>query len=508
VETNIETIAPMPETGPEPAPGYTPSQWAGLLVGPLILVAGALIPAPEGLSLAAWRTAAIGLWMAVWWMTEAIPIAVTSLLPLVLFPVLGILSIREAAAPFANPLIFLFLGGFLLALAMERWGLHRRLSLNVIRLMGTRPTRIIAGFMVASAFLSMWISNTATTMMMMPIGLAVIGLVGDREAPGNGNFAVALMLGIAYACSIGGVGTLIGTPTNAVLAAFMDETYGIELSFARWMAVALPLVVVGLAVAYWALTRWVYPIRLREIPGGHAFIHSELRQLGRMTRPEKTVTLVFLLTALLWITRPLFAGLVPGISDAGIALMGALLLFLLPSGKSGGDFVLNWNWARRLPWGVLLLFGGGLSLASAVTHTGLSTWIGVSMHGLKGWPVLLIVLLVVLVIIVLTELTSNTATAAAFLPVLAPIAAGIGQNPLLLLVPATLAASCAFMLPVATPPNAIVYGSTYVSIKQMARAGIVLNLLFILLVTALAFTVLPSALDVTLGIVPDWSLTP
>jgi sodium-dependent dicarboxylate transporter 2/3/5 len=438
----------------------------------------------------------------------------------------------DAAAPFAHPLIFLFLGGFLLALAMERWRLHRRIALAVVLRLGTRPVRLVAGFMVASALLSMWISNTATAMLMLPIGLSLVDLVrrsvrgaggseagaepgdgegeeaaagiGDPDAPGA-RFALCLMLGIAYGASLGGMGTLIGTPTNALLAAFLADGYGFEIAFVDWLAIGVPIVVVGLPLILWVLTRWVYPIRLREVPGGRAFIRSELDRLGAASSAEKRVAVLFVLTAAAWIGRPLLARWLPGITDPGIAMTAALALFVVPAGKSaasgaadgseaGAGPLLDWHTARRLPWGVLLLFGGGLSLAAAIRDTGLADWIGASMHGLAALPAPLIVGTVMAVILLLTELTSNTATAAAFLPVLASMAGGLGLDPLELLVPATLAASCAFMLPVATPPNAIIYGSGMVSVPQMARAGIWLNLLFLLVIGLAAWLLVPLVL--------------
>lgn len=484
---------------------------AGLVGGLMLFAVLLVLPAPAGLEPVAWRAAAAGLLMAVWWMSEALPIAATSLVPLVAFPLLGIAPIRETAAPYANPLIFLFLGGFLIALAMEKWGLHRRLALRIIQWVGARPLRIIAGFMLASAFLSMWISNTATAMMMLPIGLSVIQLVPQEESASTSgsphHFGIVLMLSIAYACSLGGLGTLVGTPTNALLAAFMGDAYGFEIAFVDWMITALPLVIVGLVVVFLVLTRLVYPLRLREIPGGEAFIAEEVRKLGPITPAERRVALVFTLTAGLWIGRRWLAGWVPELSDAGIAIFGALLLFAIPLDWRKGTFALDWATTARLPWGVLLLFGGGLSLAQAINQTGLAQAIGRGLSGLAGWPPVLLVLVVVAVIIVLTELTSNTATAAAFLPLLGPMALAVGQNPLLLLVSATLAASCAFMLPVATPPNAIVYGSGEISIPQMVRAGVWLNVIFILLVTLLAFVLLPVTLGVELGVTPDWATT-
>jgi solute carrier family 13 (sodium-dependent dicarboxylate transporter), member 2/3/5 len=488
----------------------THRQKLGLFLGPSVALVLLLLPAPEGLSTAAWRTAAVGLLMAIWWVTEALPIAATALVPLVLFAPLAILPMGDAAAPYANPIIFLFLGGFVLARAMERWALHRRMALAVVRVMGVSPPRVILGFMVATAFLSMWVSNTATAVMMLPIGLSVVGLVqpgeGNRGRPVESNFALALMLGIAYAASIGGLGTLIGTPPNALLAGFMSESYGIEIGFARWMGVGLPLVALTLPASWLVLTRLVYPVRIQEIPGGRETIHNEYRALGRISAAEKTVAAVFLATAALWISRPLLERWVPGLHDAAIAMGAALALFVLPAGD-GRHRLMDWATAETVPWGVLLLFGGGLSLASAVQSSGLAEAIGRAVAGL-GLPVLGMVLVVVAVIIFLTELTSNTATAAAFLPLVASVAIGLGENPLLLAVPAALAASCAFMMPVATPPNAIVYGSGYVTIPQMVRAGFWLNLLFVLVLTTLAYTLLLVVFGVELGVVPGWATPP
>jgi sodium-dependent dicarboxylate transporter 2/3/5 len=487
---------------------YGLHQWIGLMAGLVLFFILLLAPVPAGLTLPAWRTAAVGVLMAVWWMTEAIPISVTALLPLVLFPVLGISGIGEAAGPFANPLIFLYLGGFIIAVAMERWNLHRRIALNLIRLIGVRPRSIIASFMISTAFLSMWVSNTATALMMLPIGLSVVQLAGGKKGATGGeasNFAVALMLAIAYAASIGGMATIIGTPTTAVLVGFMSETYGFEISFAQWMMVGLPLALIGLPITHVVLTRVTYPVRLKELIGGKALIDAELRKLGRITRPEQMVAVIFTGVALLWITRPFMAAYIPGLSDTGIAMFGAVLLFLIPVDWRRGLFLLDWQSAERIPWGVLLLFGGGLSLAAAISSTGLATWIGNSLSGISTWPIVLTILLVVILIILLTELTSNTATAAAFLPVVASVAIGIGQNPLMLAVPAVLAASCAFMLPVATPPNAVVYGSGFLTIPQMVRAGSVLNILFVLLLTAFAYTLVTLVFDVQLGVVPAWA---
>lgn len=491
----------------EKGDSYGKRNRVGLIAGPLVLVILLLLPAPEGLSDAGWKTAAVAMLMAIWWVTEAIPIAAAAMIPLVLFPPLGISSIQGAAAPYANPIIFLFMGGFILALGMERWGLHRRIALSIIRTIGTRPQSIIIGFTVATALLSMWVSNTATAMMMLPIGLSIIELTGRATSvndPTKTNFALVLVLGIAYSASIGGMATLVGTPTNALLAGFMEESYGFQISFADWFQIGIVLVLVGLPLMYLTLTRFVFPIRLKRIPGGKEFIENELASLGRMKRPEKMVAVVFSSVALFWIFNPLIGDYIPGLSDAGVAMTGALALFVLPVDVKRGLFVLDWPWAKRLPWGVLILFGGGLSLAAAVNDSGLAAWIGGHMSGLATWPVVFLVAAIALVVVFLTELTSNTATAAAFLPVVASVAIGIGQNPLLLVVPAVMAASCAFMLPVATPPNAIIYGSSFVTVPQMARAGLILNLAFTVLITLLTYTLLPLVFNVEFGILPDW----
>lgn len=469
----------------------------GLWLGLVVLALTLTLPAPEGMAPEAWRAAGVGLLMASWWMTEALPIAATSLVPLALFPLVGVAPIQDAATPYANPIIFLFLGGFLLAKGLERWALHRRIALAVIAAVGTEPRRIVLGFMLAAALLSMGISNTATAVMMLPIALSVVNLARRDDVGSEAEdhtFALVLMLGVAYACSIGGLGTLIGTPTNAFLAAFVQETYGVEVSFAGWLVLGVPLVLLGLAVVYGLLTRVIFPVRLPGVPGGQAFIQQQREALGPISGPEVRVALVFGGVSVLWMVRPLLQSVVPGASDAGLAMFGALALFALPASSKEvpGARLLDWETARTLPWGILLLFGGGLSLAGAISSTGLATWIGEALSVFAGLPTWALVGIVVAVIVVLTELTSNTATAAAFLPVLAALAATTGLAPSLLLVPATVAASCAFMLPVATPANAIAYGSGHVTIGEMVRAGLWLNLAFAVLVTLLAVLAVPT----------------
>jgi sodium-dependent dicarboxylate transporter 2/3/5 len=481
----------------------------GLYLGFILFLIFLFLPAPEGLDEAAWKTAAVAILMATWWISEAIPIAATSLIPIVLFPVLGISPIGDATTPYANPLVFLFMGGFIIAIAMQTWNLHKRIALNIVNVMGVKPSSIIIGFIIASAFLSMWVSNTATALMMLPIALSVLQLVenkrdNDSEKPVITNFEIVLLLSIAYACNIGGIGTLIGTPPNALMAAFMLENYGIEISFAQWMMVGVPLVILLLPIMYLLLSRIIFPIKMKELPGGKSIILNQLEKLGKITKPEFRVAIIFTTTALFWIFRPLISEIIPGLSDAGIAITAGVVLFVVPNGKGTGGMLLQWNNLRDLPWGILILFGGGLSLASAISSTGLAAWIGQGVSGLDTLPIILLLLVVILIVVFLTEITSNTATAAAFIPILASSAVGIGQNPFLFVIPAAIAASCAFMLPVATPPNAIIYGSGKVSIPQMAKAGIWLNIIVSLILSIACYTLFAYVFGIEIGIIPDW----
>jgi len=484
-------------------------RWIGLLAGPLLAWAAfSLLPTrylAEGgaveLSSAARATMAVMVWMAAWWLTEAVDIAVTALLPIVLFPLLGISSIGEATAPYASSVIFLFFGGFVVALSMQRWGLDKRIALAALKLVGTRPANMVGGFMLATAALSAFVSNTATTALMLPIGLSVIALAHrGAEADGSGadprraHFPLALMLGIAYGASIGGLATIIGTPPNLFLVGFLHDSQKLDVSFVGWLRVGVPLVVVLLPCAWLLLTRWIYPVERRPIPGVAEMIRQALAGLGPMSRGERVTTVVFAFAALGWIFRPLIvklevAGLRPlaHLSDTGIAMLAALALFAIPVDLSKRTFTMDWATAEKLPWGVLILFGGGLSLASAVEHHQVAEFIGAQTSSFAGWPGIVIVLLVTTATIFLTELTSNTATAATLVPILAALAPGLGLPVLRLVIPATLAASCAFMLPVATPPNAIVFASGHVTLRQMARAGFWLNLLAILPIAALAY---------------------
>jgi len=426
--------------------------WIGLFLGPLLLGACLLTDPPAGLSETAWRTVGMAAMMAVWWSTEAVPIPATSLLPVLLIPLLGIDSLAKATAPYANPTIFLFLGGFLLGLAMQRWNLHKRIALATLLAVGNQPSRQIAGFMIATAFISMWVSNTATSIMMLPIGLSVIGLLTEGSAREQSErFATALLLGIAYAASVGGIATLIGTPPNALLAAFLRENHDVHIGFGQWMLLGVPVTAGMLLFTWWWLTRGGF-----RLSGGdsRSMLQQEMAALGPMSRQEKLVALIFTLAALAWIFQPLLAEPLPGLNDTSIAIGAALLLFLIPANVKERTFLLDWQTANKLPWGVLLLFGGGLSLAGVIGASGLAEWIAQSLGGLDMLPLILMIGLVALVITFLTEITSNTATAAAFLPLLGALAVAQGLPPQMLAIPAAIAASCAFMMPVATPPGA------------------------------------------------------
>lgn len=425
--------------------------------------------------------------MAVWWATEAVPLAATALLPLIAFPLLGIAPPRALAAAYGDPLIFLFLGGFLVALAIQRAGLHRRLALAVTTAAGTGPGALIGGFMAATAFLSMWLSNTATAVLMLPIARAVI-LVVEREvpAPAAAGFAKALLLAIAYAASIGGIATLIGTPPNALLASFLARSRGIELGFTAWLAVGLPLAAILLAATWLLLTRVVFRLPSGALAPIAAALARERHAHGPIRPAERRIAVIVAATALAWLARPWLEPVLPGLDDTVIAITAGLALFVLPAGTGPGERLLDWASARELPWGVLLLFGGGLALAQAIAGSGLADWLGRQLGALHGLPPLLVVLVVTALVVFLTELTSNTATAATFLPLAAALASALGVEAWLLAMPVAVAASCAFMMPVATPPNAIVYASGHLRIADMARAGLLLNLVAIVVISAVA----------------------
>lgn len=458
----------------------------GLWLGPAWVILALILPAPAGMSDPAWACIGMALLMATWWATEAIPIPATSLLPLVLVPALGIGELTPTASSYANPIIFLFLGGFLLGISMQRWDLHRRIALKVLQVVGYQPRRQIAGFMVATGFLSMWVSNTATSIMMLPIGMSVISLLEGSDPKELNRYATALLLAIAYSASIGGIATLIGTPPNALLAGYLATDQGIDIGFAQWMVVGVPVSLAMMAVAWWWLTRGGFA--LGSNAASATLVEDELAKLGPMTAAERRVGIVFLLAALAWVFRPLLNDMGIGwLSDTAIAISAGIVLFLLPSGKTPGVRLLDWDHAKELPWGVLLLFGGGLALAGSIKDSGLAGWIADQLSLFGALPLVALVGLIVLVIIFLTEVTSNTATAAAFLPLLGALALSMDVSVLLITVPAAIAASCAFMMPVATPPNAIVFATGHMKIQSMIRTGFLLNMVGTVIVTLLAY---------------------
>lgn len=469
--------------------GLPNSQVIGLFLGTAFLVATLSLPAPGSMNEEAWAALGLMLLMATWWSTEAIPIPATALLPIVLVPALGLGTIGQATAPYANPIIFLFLGGFTLGLAMQRWNLHRRIALLTLRAMGSQPRRQIAGFMLATAFLSMWVSNTATSIMMLPIGLSVVAMMDSTNPEGVRRYASALLLAIAYSASIGGIATLIGTPPNALLAAYLSENQGISVGFAQWMALGVPVTLVMLVLTWWWLTRRDFGIG--QASDSDQMIQQELTKLGSMSRGERIVAVVFLITAAAWIFRPLLSvALMPWLSDTGIAIAATITMFLIPVDTRERIFVLDWDSAHKLPWGVLLLFGGGLAMAGVISSSGLAEWIASSLGVAGALPAIVMMVIAATVIIFLTEVTSNTATAAAFLPLLGALAIAQGVSPLLLTVPAAIAASCAFMMPVATPPNAIVFSSGHMQISDMIKTGFALNVIGIVVVTLITYGLL------------------
>lgn len=491
---------------------YTTAQMIGLFLGPLLFVLTLLFFQPEGLSTEARGVLASTIWIATWWITEAIPIPATSLLPLVLFPLTNSLDMKVTASSYGDETIFLFMGGFIIALAMEKWNLHRRIAISIISMVGTNMDRIVLGFMIATGFLSMWISNTATAMMMIPIGLAIINQVADGlkndpsidTSPQGFAFGKALMLGIAYSASLGGIATLIGTPPNTLLAGAINKMYGIELSFAGWMLFGVPFAWIFIFVTWIYLVKIAFPSKLKTMPGGRAVIDKQKKDLGEASFEEKLVFIVFALAAFSWITRTfLLSKFVDGLTDGMIAVIFALVLFALPSANRKGERLMDWQTAVKLPWGILLLFGGGLAIASGFVGTGLSEWIGTQLMGLEGVSVIVLIFLVAALVLGLTEITSNTATASMMFPIMASLAVALGVHPYALMIAAGVAASCAFMLPVATPPNAAVFGSGYIKIKDMMKAGFALNVFGVVFITLAIYFLLPIMWDIDLNSVPE-----
>ncbi len=478
-----------------------------IAIGPFLFCLLLLLGPPEGMAYSAYMALASTVWIASWWVTEAIPIPATSLLPLVLFPLTGVMTMKETTAPYASPIIYLFLGGFLMALAMERWNLHRRIALSLIAMVGTNMRQILLGFILATGFLSMWISNTATTLMMLPIAISVIGQFETFSAkdsfdhPGASSFGKALILSIAYSASIGGMATLVGTPTNLIFANAVKDTYGSEsqlnlpqmdIAFDQWMWFGLPVSLLLLGVCWWHLSHNAFKLGTTKVEGSKAIINSELAQLGKMKLEEKWVLAIFSLVALGWITRRyLITPFFPAVDDTNIVMVGALLMFVVPSKSQPNTFLMDWKTALKLPWGVLLLFGGAFAVAAAFETSGLTAWIGEQLKLLKGIPFWLILLIVITTVNFLTEITQNIATCTLMLPIMAALSGVIDAHPFGLMAGTCIAASCAFMLPVATAPNAVVFGSGHITMKDMVRAGFLLNILSVIVILLATYFLLP-----------------
>lgn len=460
----------------------------GLFTGPIIFVLLLLSPKPEVLSSDMWKLLACTAWIIIWWSTEAIPIAATALLPIVLFPLINVADINDTVQHYANSIIFLFMGGFMLAIGMEKHKLHQRIALNILKLTGTKANQIILGFMIATGAMSMWVSNTATTVMMLPIAISVVNLVSDKEQKvekGAKNFGLSLMLGIAFAANIGGTGTIIGTPPNVVFAGYLEETHHITISFFEWMMVGVPFATVLIALSYLLLVFVVYPNNLGNFKNTGDFIDKRLSALGKPSKGELSVFTVFGITVFMWVFRSQINNYLPfPINDAMIAMLGGILLFIIPLDWKHNTKILDWKDTKELPWGILILFGGGLSLASAMKNTGLVQLVGNSISSL-GISWFLVLVLLVLFMVFMTELMSNVALTTIFLPVVAGIAVSMGQDIFTPTIAITLASSCAFMLPMATPPNAIVFSSGKVKIPQMIKAGFIINIVSIVMILTL-----------------------
>jgi sodium-dependent dicarboxylate transporter 2/3/5 len=442
--------------------------------GVSFFVATLATAAPEGLTQAGWHTLGAGAMMAALWISEILPFPVTALLPLVVFPAAGIATVEAAAAPFSNSVIYLFLGGIFIALAMESSNLHSRIALRIIRVAGTGRRAIVGGFLAASFFLSMWVSNTAVAVMMLPIALSVLGMFkqdGDRA------FAPALVLAVCYGATIGGMSTLVGTPPNAILAGFLRENYDIKVGFLGWMILAMPVALVLAVAAWFLLTRVALRMSGEDLPGGREILQRAEEDLGTMSRREKTVAVVFFLTASFWVARGFLEDFLPWLSDATIAMAGGLSLFMLPARRGSTEPILSWKDCQKIPWDILILIGGGLSLAAAIQKNGVADWLGNALAAADRLPASVTIFILILALICLSEVASNSATTVTFLPIVTALAVALGLPPIDLAAAVALGSSCGFMLPISSPPNAIIFGSGRVKIQEMARGGLFMNIL-------------------------------
>ncbi len=487
----------------------------GFILGLVVFAILATVPAPEGMEPAAMKVAAVTALMAIFWITEALPIPATALMPIILYPVLGVMKTGAVTTNYANSTIFLFMGGFFIAVAMERWNLHKRIALHTIRAVGASPSLMILGFMLSTAFISMWVSNTATAMMMVPIGIAVVtqvtGHTSQQMRSGEGgkfelNFGKSLMLGIAYAASIGGIATIIGTPPNTIMVGMMDTLYGVKIDFAQWVMFGLPFSIIMLATTWVILTKFTFPTGGLKLAEGREVIEREIKEMGKITYQEKVVLAVFVLAGALWVGGSFIPKAYKFFDDTTVAMFAAMLLFMAPSNLKKGEFVLDWKTAVKIPWDIVLLFGGGFAIAGGFSKTGLAKWISQQLTSLEGVSILIFVLIATLLVVYLTEITSNTATATLLVPIMGSAAIAMGVHPFATIISSCVAASCAFMLPVATPPNAVAFGSGTLKISDMVRAGMWLNIIGTFVIVLFVVYLLPILWGVDLNSVPDWAV--
>lgn len=506
IEDQAPTRVKENKAGPKKA--YSKGQLFGLILGPLLFISTMLFFSPEGLSEDGITVLAVTLWVATWWITEAMPIPVTSLLPILLLPLAGNITSAEVTSAYGADIIFLFLGGFFLALSIEKWNLHKRIALIILRVMGTGTNKLMLGFMLATGFISMWISATATAVMMMPMGLALINQiresnVGSFNETDINKFEKALLFSICYAATVGGMATIVGNPPNMVLVAQMNQFFDIEIYFGTWMIFAMPIVILIMLFSWVYLTRVAFPLRIKSIPGGEDIIKKEKRNLGKPRKEEKIVIAIFLFTALMWITRGfIWNEIFPNLTDGMIAILAAILLFLVPASKEQGGTILSWEDSKDVSWGILLLFGGGLAIAAGFQSSGLSEWIGSNLLHLENFPLWLIITAAVVLVLVLTEITSNTATATILLPIMASASIALEVHPFALMITAVFAANAAFMLPVATPPNAVIFSTGRISILDMVKVGFAMNVTTAVIIIIAAIYWLPMVWGIDLSVLP------
>lgn len=467
-------------------------KFSGLAIGVVLAGLVALI-IPNDVSYDIRVTAAIAVLMGAWWITEAVPLAATALLPLILFPAFGVVELSGVSGNYSSSIILLFLGGFLLAMAMQRWNLHKRIAINIVLKIGTGPARLVAGFMIATGFLSMWVSNSATAMMMIPMGMTVVKMLEDKGVlPKKSKLGTGLVVGIAYAATIGGFGTMIGSPVNLVVLSYIRGSLDYQVTFFQWMMVGIPTVVVFTLIGWFLLTKILWRSEVDEIPGGREIFEKELARLGKLEGGERTVCFVFACTALAWTSVPIIFGSDVWLNDTVIALIAGVFVLILPANPRKGVMVLNWKDTKEMPWDVLILIAGGLALSSQITESGLSEWLAGSLTGLGNAPQWVMVMAIVILLLAVTELTSSTATTAAFVPVIGGLAIALGMDPVIMAMAAGLACTCSFMMPVGTPPNAIAYSTGAVSMNQLMRTGLWMNLISVVFVTTVALTLVPA----------------